>query len=203
MSVLAMYILGAAMIVAGLSMLWYLFQTLRIMWGYSSLLAIAAVIFSPLIHIVFYFMPKDGLDKHERGIFKRYFLSIGVIAALGIVASIVIPAIEPQYQADAMTDNSDSGQPWDRDIRAENQEIAPTEIEVNSTDITDAEAVHYDAIFQAHPDADSIVDSAKFKNWWQSKPDVERRDYERVLNEGNSSEVIHMLTLFKIENGGQ
>ena len=198
-----MYVLGAAMIVAGLSMLWYLFQTVRIMWGYSSLLAIAAVIFSPLIHIVFYFIPKDGFDKYERGFFKKYFLSIGVVAALGVVAAILIPAIEPQYQADTMTNDADSSQPWDWNIRAENQEIVPTQIEVNSTDITDAEAVHYDAIFQAHPDADDIVDSAKFKNWWQSKPDVERRDYERVLNEGSSSEVIHMLTLFEIETGGQ
>lgn len=196
-----MYILSAAMIVAGLSMLWYLFQTLRIIWRYSALVAIAAVLFSPLVHIVFYLLPKEEFDSQEKFLFNRYFLSIGAIFVLGILAAIVVPSIEESGNNDIVGE-VDSSEPWKWDIRAENQEIAPTEIEVNSTDITDAEAVHYDAIFQAHPDADDIVDSDKFKNWWQSKPDVERRDYERVLNEGNSSEVIHMLTLFEIETGG-
>ena len=196
-----MYILSAAMIVAGLSMLWYLFQTIRIIWRYSALLAIAAVLFSPLVHIVFYLLPKEEFDSQEKFLFNRYFLSIGAIFVLGILAAIVVPSIEESSNNDIVGE-VDSSEPWEWDIRADNQERASTVIEVNSTDITDAEAVHYDAIFQAHPDADDIVDSDKFKNWWQSKPDVERRDYERVLHEGNSSEVIHMLTLFEIETGG-
>lgn len=167
-----MYILSAAMIVAGLSMLWYLFQTLRIMWGYSSLLAIAAVLFSPLVHIVFYLLPKEELDSQEKFLFNRYFLSIGAIVIIGIVAAIAIPATT-QTQLD------------------QNDDYQSAEFEA-----------HLSRIYEAHPDADDIVDSDKFKNWWQSKPDVERRDYERVLNEGNSSEVIHMLTLFEIETGG-
>ena len=75
-----------------LAVLWYLFQTVRIMWAYNSLLAIASVIFSPIVHIIFYFMPKDNFDKHEAGLFKKYFLSIGLVALLGVVAAVVIPA---------------------------------------------------------------------------------------------------------------
>ncbi|MGP9490819.1 hypothetical protein [Psychrobacter sp. AOP7-B1-24] len=172
MSMLVMYILGAAMIVAGLSMLWYLFQTLRIIWRYSALVAIAAVLFSPLVHIVFYLLPKEEFDSQEKFLFNRYFLSIGAIVIIGIVAAIAIPATT-QTQLD------------------QNDDYQSAELEA-----------HLSRIYEAHPDADDIVDSDKFKNWWQSKPDVERRDYERVLHEGNSSEVIHMLTLFEIETGG-
>lgn len=168
-----MYILSAAMIVAGLSMLWYLFQTLRIIWRYSALVAIAAVLFSPLVHIVFYLLPKEEFDSQEKFLFNRYFLSIGAIVIIGIVAAIAIPATT-QTQSDQNDDYQSA-----------------------------ASEAHLSRIYEAHPDADDIVDSDKFKNWWQSKPEVERRDYERVLDEGNSSEVIHMLTLFKIENGGQ
>ena len=75
-----------------LAVLWYLFQTVRIIWAYNSLLAIASVIFSPIVHIIFYFMPKDNFDKHEAGLFKKYFLSIGLVALLGVVAAVVIPA---------------------------------------------------------------------------------------------------------------
>lgn len=99
-------------------------------------------------------------------------MAIGAIVIIGIVAAIVIPATT-QTQLD------------------QNDDYQSAEFEA-----------HLSRIYEAHPDADDIVDSDKFKNWWQSKPDVERRDYERVLNEGNSSEVIHMLTLFEIETGG-
>lgn len=75
-----------------LAALWYLFQTVRIIWGYNSLLAIASVIFSPFIHIFFYFMPKDEFSKHEAGLFKKYFLSIGLVALVGIMAAMLIPA---------------------------------------------------------------------------------------------------------------
>lgn len=85
-----------------LAVLWYLFQTVRIMWEYNSLLAIVSVIFSPIVHIIFYFMPKDNFDKHEAGLFKKYFLSIGLIALLGIVAAVVIPATQAQNSIEVM-----------------------------------------------------------------------------------------------------
>lgn len=166
-------IMSLIAVVSVIAMFWYLFQTLRIMWGYSALVAIAAVLFSPLVHIVFYLLPKEEFDSQEKRLFNMYFLSIGAVAIIGIVAIMVVPTTT-QTQSD------------------QNDAYQSAESEA-----------HLSRIYEAHPDADDIVDSAKFKNWWQSKPDVERRDYERVLYEGNSSEVIHMLTLFKIENGGQ
>lgn len=165
-------IMSLIAVVSFVAMFWYLFQTLRIMWGYSALVAIASVLFNPLVHIVFYLLPKEEFDSQDKSLFNRYFLSIGAIVIVGIAAAITIPA-NTQTQSDQNNDY---------------QSIA-------------SEA-HLSRIYEAHSDADDIVDSAKFKSWWQGKPEVERRDYERVLKEGNSSEVIHMLTLFEIETGG-
>ena len=64
-------LIGAAVLVI-LAVLWYLFQTVRIIWSYSSLLAVAAVIFNPIFHIIFYLMPKDELNKHDSVLFKKY-----------------------------------------------------------------------------------------------------------------------------------
>lgn len=97
--------IGVAVLIT-LAVLWYLFQTVRIIWAYNSLLAIASVIFSPIVHIIFYFMPKDNFDKHDARLFKKYFLSIGLICLLGILASIVIPAISSQESTNiTATDN--------------------------------------------------------------------------------------------------
>jgi TPR repeat protein len=89
----AIYILGAIALVLSLALLWYFIKTVAVIWRYNSLMALAAVVFSPIIQIIFFFIPKDDeFDKHESGLFKKYFLSIGLIALLGIVAAVVIPA---------------------------------------------------------------------------------------------------------------
>ena len=175
---------------------WYLFQTVRIMWGYSSLLAIAAVLFSPFVHIVFYFIPKDGFDQYERGLFKKYFLSIAALCVLGVIVSIVIPSIIGQEQAGEMASEVDTSQPWDWDIRAENQEEV---LALAAPDPNDdkAEKLHYEAIYQAHPDADKVMESPEFDAWLQGKPAGEQDDIARILKEGTSAEVIYVFSTFK------
>ncbi|MGP5274185.1 tetratricopeptide repeat protein [Psychrobacter faecalis] len=96
MEEIVVFVLIGAAVLTTLAMFWYLILTVRIIWAYNSLLAIAAVFFSPFVHIFFYFMPKDNFDKHEAGLFKKYFLSIGLIALLGIVAAIIIPTTKTQ-----------------------------------------------------------------------------------------------------------
>ena len=175
---------------------WYLFQTVRIMWGYSSLLAIAAVLFSPLVHIVFYFIPKDGFDHYERSLFKKYFLSIAALAILGVVVSIVIPSIIGQDQDSEMASEVDTSQPWDWDIRAENQEEVLALTNTDSNDDKAAE-LHFEAIYQAHPDADKVMESSEFEGWLQGKPAGEQDDVARILKEGTAAEVIYVFSTFK------
>lgn len=51
---------------------------------------------------------------------------------------------------------------------------------------------HYDAIYKAHPNADSIVQSAEFKAWVDAQPSVVRNAYWQLFDpqEGGSAEQI-------------
>lgn len=189
------YMIGLASVIVMISALWYLFQTVRIMWGYSSLLAITAVLFSPFVHIFFYFMPKDGFGHYEKVMFKRYFLSIGAIFVLGILAAIVVPSIEESGNNDIVSE-MDSSEPWEWDIRAENQEEVAALTNTDSNDDKAAE-LHFEAIYQAHPDADKVMESPEFESWLQGKPAGEQDDVARILKEGTSTEVIYVFSRFK------
>ena len=118
MSSVVLFGLGLVVLVFFVASLWYLFQTIRIMWRFSFFIAIAAIFFSPLIHIIFYFFPKSGFDSYERGVFKKYFFSLGAIFILGLTASVLIPAMDAQKLLDAM-DERYEGEPWEWDIRVE------------------------------------------------------------------------------------
>lgn len=195
MDSMVVFVIGFAALIVFITSLWYLFQTLRVIWSYSSLLAIAAVLFSPLVHIAFYFFPKDGFDGHEKLLFKRYFLSLAAIAVLGVFAAVAIPAIE-QQQNDEIVSNLDASQPWEWDIRAENQEEVLA-LAADEPSDSKAEELHYEAIYQAHPDADKIVESSDFKAWLQSKAAEDQDNVSRILNEGTSAEVIYIFSTFK------
>ena len=112
--------LGLALLVFSIASLWYLFQTVRIMWGFNFFIAIAAIFLNPLVHIIFYFFPQDGFDSYKRGLFKKYFFSLVAIFVIGAAASVLIPAMESQKRIDAMHD--DKREPWEWDIRAERLE---------------------------------------------------------------------------------
>lgn len=195
MDSIVIFIFGFMMVIAGLATLWYLIQTLRIMWSYSSLLAILAFLFSPIVHIVFYLIPKDGFGGHEKLMFKRYFLSIFSLAALGFLAAILIPATQ-ESQDKEMVSEVDTAEPWDWDIRAENQEETLVAADTNADD-EEIARLHFEAIYQAHPDANEIVESSDFADWQQGKSEVEQGDITRILKEGIASEVIYVLTSFK------
>lgn len=112
MDSMVVFAIGLAALIAFIAALWYLFQTVRVMWGYSSLLAVVSVFFSPLVHIGFYFFPKDDLDDSEKDLFKKYFLSIAAICVIGVVASSIIPTSQRQiitnnYNQDSYQDSQD------------------------------------------------------------------------------------------------
>ena len=216
----AIYLLGAVASIFVMLMFWYLYQSVRVIWQYNSSLAIAAIIFGPIVNIVFYFIPKSGFDSYERMVFKRYFMSLACIAVIGIFAAILIPSLWSNNQdvigsdnqdvigsdnqdvigsdnQDVMAFDIDTILPWDWNIRAEDQEITPTQTEVNSTDITDAEAVYYDAIFQVHPDANSVMESPEFEAWLQGQPVEKKDEVMRILMEGTAAEVIQVFSNFK------
>lgn len=63
---------------------------------------------------------------------------------------------------------------------------------------------HTGAIYSAHEDADSIVESQEFTSWVNSKPSFARAAYLRVLDPetgGTTQEVIELFDTFKKETG--
>lgn len=68
---------------------------------------------------------------------------------------------------------------------------------VQAHSVADQTTAHYNAIYAAHPDADNIVKSSEFKAWISSLSDEWRREYDRVLSEGSTEQVIAMLGSYK------
>lgn len=60
-----------------------------------------------------------------------------------------------------------------------------------------AEQAHFNAIFSAHPDAESIVQSQTFKNWINNQSASNQSYYNNVLNNGSAAQVINMFSQYK------
>lgn len=64
----------------------------------------------------------------------------------------------------------------------------------------DAAAAHYDAIYKAHPNADSIAQSAEFKAWVDSQPSVVRNAYWGLFDGktgGTAAEIVEVFDAYK------
>ena len=62
---------------------------------------------------------------------------------------------------------------------------------------TDATTAHFNAIYSAHPDADSIVESQEFAVWKGAQPAVVRAALDQALEKGSSTDVIEVFSAFK------
>jgi len=66
---------------------------------------------------------------------------------------------------------------------------------------TDATTAHFNAIYSAHPDADSIVESQEFAVWKGAQPAVVRAALDQALEKGSSTDVIEVFSAFKKASG--
>ena len=62
---------------------------------------------------------------------------------------------------------------------------------------TEATNAHYSAIYDKHPDADSIAESKELADWIESQPSFVQSGYRGVLESGTTSEVIELFDRFK------
>lgn len=62
---------------------------------------------------------------------------------------------------------------------------------------------HQSAILAAHPDAVEVVESAQFQKWRESLPSFMRAGVSRVLESGNTQEVIEVFDSFKQAGGSK
>ncbi len=60
---------------------------------------------------------------------------------------------------------------------------------------------HYAAIYEAHPDADSIAESKELADWIGSQPSYARDAYAAVLQQGSTGQVIELFDAFKQATG--
>lgn len=64
-----------------------------------------------------------------------------------------------------------------------------------------ASEAHYGAIYEAHPDADSIAESAELANWIDSQPGHVKIGIQSVLEKGSAQQVIEVFDSFKQATG--
>lgn len=64
-----------------------------------------------------------------------------------------------------------------------------------------ATEVHLSAIYSAHPDADSIVESQEFAAWKSTQPGVVRDALDAALTTGSTNDVIEVFSAFKAATG--
>ena len=56
---------------------------------------------------------------------------------------------------------------------------------------------HFTAIYTAHPDADSVIESTEWESWVEKQPSYYKNAINQVLQNGTSGEVIELLNNFK------
>lgn len=60
---------------------------------------------------------------------------------------------------------------------------------------------HYSAIYERHPDADSIAESQEFEDWVNTQPSFARAGFRAVLENGSTAEVIELFDTYKQATG--
>ena len=65
----------------------------------------------------------------------------------------------------------------------------------------DAHQAHLNAIYAAHPDADSIAESKELAGWINAQPSFARTGYQQALEQGTTEQVIELFDSFKKATG--
>lgn len=72
---------------------------------------------------------------------------------------------------------------------------------VKQKEAVDATTMHFQAIYDKHPDADSIAESKELADWIASKPAFMRPSLQSVLEKGSTAEIVEFFDTFKLETG--
>lgn len=91
MSVIVMYVLGAAMIVAVLGMFWYFVRSISIMGRHNILLGVAGLVLAPISQVVFYAVKEDSMNDSDKKTFVGLAVSILAIAMISVISTIYPP----------------------------------------------------------------------------------------------------------------
>lgn len=81
------------------------------------------------------------------------------------------------------------------------QEVAKALGPMQQKTKADAFSAHLAAIYEKHPDLDSLVESRELADWIEAQPSFARAGYKSVLTNGTTSELIEFFDTFKSSTG--
>jgi hypothetical protein len=118
--------------------------------------------------------PVDGLPADVFGDYSEEALAKGVNTLVDAKVAVISAALEAKFAT----------------------ALAPAQKQAE----VDAADAHYRPIYTAHPDVESVVESAEMKAFLDKQPSFTRAAYEAVLAEGTSAQVIELLDLYRSVN---
>ena len=157
----------------------------------NAIIAVATGLFTIAVFVYFLFFGLPGVWRSSRiasvSPFWRFAARLIILTHTFVIAMIILKAF--------------LGNDTKPQASASHTKEAPTSIfadlEVTESPAISSADAHYNAIYAAHPDADNIVKSSEFKAWVSSLKSEWRQEYERVLNEGTTDQVIDMLNSYE------
>ena len=72
---------------------------------------------------------------------------------------------------------------------------------LQAKEVQNATQSHFDSIYAAHPDADSIAESRELADWVNAQPSYAQDAIKNVLSGGTASQVVELLNQFKGATG--
>jgi len=115
-----------------------------------------------------------------------------VAAAQAAIASGVDPALFGDFSEEALA----NGIATLVDQRVE-ERISKAIAPLQQHQQRNAQDAHFDAIYKAHPDADSVAESAELKAWIASQPSYVQPTLHDVLAKGSAQKVVELFNDFK------
>lgn len=178
-----MFFVGLTMALLGLSQ-----TAIESSFGFYTVAAYAFFFFFNL-PAVWRSSKHPAVSPFWKGASRVFVLMPAVFLVIGILAAILIPAFQ------------DSGGKKASSTPASYAEETPASIfadlEVTESPAISSTEAHYNAIYAAHPDLDEIIESGELNIWISSLKSEWRQEYERVLKEGTTEQVVAMLNSYK------
>lgn len=119
-----------------------------------------------------------------------------VAAAEAAIADGVDPAIFGDFSEESLAKGIQ--QLIDQQVKAQVQAHLDSALKpLQDKQTIDAAQAHYNAIYEKHPDADSVVESSELDDWIKSQPSFVQTATVNVLQNGSAQQIVELLDRFK------
>ncbi|TEU23368.1 hypothetical protein [Alkanindiges illinoisensis] len=123
-----------------------------------------------------------------------------VAAAEAAIANGVDPQIFGDFSEEALAKGIQ--QLIDQQVKAQVEAHLSSALKpIQDKQALDAVQAHYQAIYEKHPDADSIAESSELDNWIKSQPSFVQAATVDVLQNGSAQQIVELFDRFKQDTG--